>query len=96
MRLLFALLVAAALALTAGAARADDYATVALPAADAASSEKRRAPDLVVRAAQLETVEAIAVAALLPVVPPAAEKRQRDLVALRRQLCRAAAPDCPV
>ena len=43
MRLLFALLVAAALALTAGAARADDYATVALPAADAASSEKRSA-----------------------------------------------------
>ena len=43
MRLLFALLVAAALALTAGAARADDYATVALPAADAASGEKRSA-----------------------------------------------------
>jgi hypothetical protein len=34
MRLLSALLVAAAVALTAGAARADDYATVALPAAD--------------------------------------------------------------
>lgn len=34
MKLLPALLVAAALALTAGAARADDYATIALPAAD--------------------------------------------------------------
>jgi hypothetical protein len=41
---------------------------------------KRRAPDLVARSAHFEAVEVVAEAALLPVVAPAAEERQRDVV----------------